>query len=698
MSAFHFLRPAWLLALLPVLALLFALWRARATATGWRAFVAPALLAHLLLDADRSVRRLPLLLLGAGWLLAVVALAGPTWERQAVDLYRAPADRVIVLDMSPSMAGGDLQPDRLSRARLAIRRLLAGAREGRTALVVFGAEPHVVAPLTDDVATIEALLPALTIDILPVAGDRAAPALRLAGELLARVHSAQGTVLLVSDGVGDTADSLQASQALRQAGVRLMVLGVGTAAGAPVPGADGGFATDPDGRVQLARLDETGLAALASAGGGRYLRLGAAAPESLLQPAVARDPAQAKTTAAGVERWVERGPWLLLPLLLLAAAGYRRGWLGVLLILVLPPPPAQAFGWQDLWLRPDQQAARLLAQGEVTAAAARFADPDWRATARYRAGDYDAAAGDFAGDTPERLYNRGNALARAGHLQEALAAYDAALQQEPGHADARFNHDLVAQLLRAEQQPSGQQGDAEQDHQSGGEDGQPDDAGTSGQQGQDGGSDAAQQSAGEGQNGGDAAAQRGRQDDRAGDAPAPSAAGEPPQAADRQGQQAGNTAAPAGDPAQQAAESGQSGAGVGDKPPDATAEAADTAAGQADQASSRPAPAPTPGQAGADGPSSARPEPVAGSTTPDDNAASATPDSAQRARADVAPAPDRAHEGQGASVAGTAQSPRTEQDIAMEQWLRQIPDDPAGLLRRKFMVEHLLRQQGQHTP
>ncbi|MEZ5541442.1 MAG: VWA domain-containing protein [Pseudomonadota bacterium] len=684
MSEFHFLRPAWLLALVPAVVLLTLLWRRRADGAGWRTCVAPALLAHLLLDADRPLHRLPLLLLGAGWLLAVVALAGPVWERQPATLYRAPADRVIVLDMSPSMASADLQPDRLSRARLALRGLLSQLREGRTALVVFGAEPHVVAPLTDDVATIEALLPALSVDILPVAGDQAGPALRLAGALLQRVHSTQGTVLLVSDGVADTADSLQAVRDLRRAGVRVSVLGIGTTNGAPVPAA-GGFATAADGGLELARLDETGLAALASAGGGHYQRLGDGMPVTLLATAVARDPAQAAGTAQGVERWVERGPWLLLPLLLLAAAGYRRGWLGLLLILVLPPPPAQAFGWQDLWLRPDQQAARLLARGDAGAAAARFENPDWRAMARYRAGDYAAAADGFTGTAPDSLYNRATALARAGRLQEALTAYDTVLQRDAGHTDARHNRELVARLLQDQQQSAGQQHGSGQDQpdsgqgQQSGQSGQSDNTGTSGSQ-------VATQSGADRQAGGAGAQERQASAAQTGP-PEPqseSASQQPSAQPGAQGQDAAAVPQTGGAPGADE----QQNAGKDGGEPQATAQAHDnTAPDRAGGDDAHEAAAPEPAGSGAP---TGQPEQPAASTPP----AERPPDSAQRARADVS----GAGAAPGRAAGAATETPDTEQDIAMEQWLRQIPDDPAGLLRRKFMVEHLLRQQGQSTP
>ena len=184
MSEFHFLRPWWFLALLPVLLLLIGAWRGRSRGTVWRAVCDQALLDRLWLEPPGKVSRLPWLLAGLGWLLAVVALAGPAWERQPEPVWRSQAARVLVLDLSASMNAADPAPSRLERARFKIRDMLARADEGRIGLVVVAGEPHTVAPLTDDVDTVANLRDALATDIVPAAGDAAAPALALARALL----------------------------------------------------------------------------------------------------------------------------------------------------------------------------------------------------------------------------------------------------------------------------------------------------------------------------------------------------------------------------------------------------------------------------------------------------------------------------------------------------------------------------------
>jgi Ca-activated chloride channel family protein len=134
-----------------------------------------------------------------------------------------------------------------------------------------------------------------------------------------------------------------------------------------------------------------------------------------------------------------------------------------LLVCLLVPPPAHAGIWEDLWLRPDQQARRALRDGEPDRAVGLFEDPTWEAVARYRAGDYPGAIQGFAEEpAADGYYNLGNALAFNGDYEAALEAYDTSLDLDPDNGDARYNRDIVARLLE-EQQSAEQQDENEGD-------------------------------------------------------------------------------------------------------------------------------------------------------------------------------------------------------------------------------------------
>jgi Ca-activated chloride channel family protein len=151
------------------------------------------------------------------------------------------------------------------------------------------------------------------------------------------------------------------------------------------------------------------------------------------------------------DEWQDRGPWLLLPLLAVFALAFRRGWLMVLPLVLLPllPSTAQAGSWSDLWRRPDQQAAAALRQGDAKQAQALARDPALRGAAAYRAGDFAGAAAAWQdGKGADAAYNLGNALARQQSYKEAIEAYDRALKDDPTNADAKANRQAVEDWLR----------------------------------------------------------------------------------------------------------------------------------------------------------------------------------------------------------------------------------------------------------
>jgi Ca-activated chloride channel family protein len=324
----HVLRPAWLLALPVLWGLAGWLARRRSADGNWSRLIDPDLLPDLRLTAAGNRVRSPWPWLTLAWSLAALALAGPAWEHDAAPAWRAPAAWVLVLDLSPSMNAADLTPNRVGRARYAIDDLLAAAHDARVGLVAFADEAFTVTPLTEDVATVRAMLPALAPGIMPSPGDRLAPALEQAAKLLKHVGKKDGQVVVLSDGFADPAAAFAAAQRLHNQGARLQVVGIGSAAGAPLANPQGGFALDAKGQPRLARLDADRLRQLAASGGGRYVDL--ANLPALIDALQARpNPASGATAKAGVtvEHWRDAGVWLLPALLLLAAWLARRGWL-----------------------------------------------------------------------------------------------------------------------------------------------------------------------------------------------------------------------------------------------------------------------------------------------------------------------------------------------------------------------------------
>jgi len=451
----EFLRPAGLLLLPAGLALGWLWWRARAGAGPWRRHVDPDLLAVLAEPRGAAGARLALGLAAALVSLASLALAGPTWRQQPAPLVQDLSARIVVLDLSPSMDAVDVVPSRLERARAAVVSILRDSGESQLGLVVFGADAFTVAPLMNDPGALVHLLASLKTSTVPRQGSRPDLGLELARQLLARADAGAGDVILVGDSAGDER-TLEAAARLARRGHPVSVLAVGTPLGGPVRTGSGEFARHEDsGEILVARPELEGLERVARAGGGRFHLL---APSGEA-PRFARGP-QAWAQALVVPRHrsdvrQDDGVWLVLLALPLAALLFRRGWLAGVACLAFGltwPPPAEAFEWADLWRRAEQRAADEFARGSYGGPPAMLErlgpESPWHAPLLYRAGRFAEAAAAFAReDTADAHYNRANALALGGRLEEALEAYAAALERSPSMRDALFNRALVREAL-----------------------------------------------------------------------------------------------------------------------------------------------------------------------------------------------------------------------------------------------------------
>lgn len=576
----EWLRPLWLLAV-PVLAwLLWRLWHRERQSGRWQLLLPAAFHQILLKGGSGRSSKLPWLALGLAWLLAVLALLGPSWQRVEQSNQKPADPLVVLLELTPQMLATDGRPNRLEQARRKLLDLLEARRDAQTAIIVYAGSAHSLVPLSDDLATSRNLLEALKPSLMPEPGRRADLAVTRALQLIEQAQLGQGRLLLITSALDET-ERGGIQQALKKHPVPLLVLGVGSREGAPVVQEDGSFLKDSRGAILIPRLDARSLRETAEAHDGRYaaIRLD---DEDLRRLGLLDSPQTMR--AAGeptqLDSRIDQGYWLLLPLLLLAACAGRRGWLFCLpLLLMLPPQSSLAFEFDDLWLRPDQQGQRLLQAQRPDEAARHFVNPQWQGKALYEAADYSAAAERFArGDSAADHYNRGNALAKAGELEAALDAYEQALERQPELAAAQHNKALVEEALR---QRENQQQSADDD------------------------TDEQQPTANEQPEANE------------------SSAGQPSEDNAAQPAQPGNTA-----------ENGDD------------SETPDSANG-----------------AGED-----NAQPGTSEQTPDE----AEPVERPRTEADL----------------GTA----AERRQALEQWLRQIPDDPAELLRRKFWYEQQQRQ------
>lgn len=298
-SDFHFIRPWWLLALLPCVLLLLAIRRRGDVARQWRGIVAPHLLPFLLHGEDRRGKFQPWQLLAAGWALTVVAIAGPTWRREPAPFADDTAALAIVVKVSPSMMTEDVQPARLTRTVQKIHDLLEKRKGAKTALIAYAGTAHLVMPATTDEGIIDSFAAALDPRIMPEDGDAAADAFTLADKAL--TDAGNGSILWITDGLAPEQTAALANwRKQSRTGIRLLP--------ALLPG------DELKSLQQAAKAVDATLVQLA-------------ADDSDVAE-LARAAKFATASAAGAsDRWQESGYWLTPLVALLMLPFFRRGWM-----------------------------------------------------------------------------------------------------------------------------------------------------------------------------------------------------------------------------------------------------------------------------------------------------------------------------------------------------------------------------------
>jgi len=310
-AEFHFLRSEWLWLLLPALPVWWLMWRRHDQLRGWRRSIAPHLLPHLLVGSTTVQSKIrPVYLLGLFWLLAIFALAGPSWQREATPFAEDQAVLVILFKVTPSMQAGDVQPSRLRRAAYKIEKLLERRPDTRTALIAYAGTAHRVMPFTHDHKLIYQFANELAPEIMPKAGDDLVDAVKLGNDLIARA-GVLGSMLLLADSVD--ASQLKALQAQTSVPVQLWAI----AAGPDVMPVMGSPSAPP--------LDEASMKEAASALGGGMIPITIDDGDiETVNHRIGRSMTSIGRSEG--ERWQDAGYWVVPLLVLLALFWFRRGW------------------------------------------------------------------------------------------------------------------------------------------------------------------------------------------------------------------------------------------------------------------------------------------------------------------------------------------------------------------------------------
>ena len=525
---FQFIRPLYLLGLVPVLIIYLLKLKFGKNQNLWQQIIPSHLYQHVVIS--KGIRQSSKFIHFAFVfsLIGIGAAAGPTWEKLPQVVYQTQAGKVILMDMSLSMRASDISPNRLTRARFKAMDLLDEVQEGETGLVAYSGDAFVVSPLTDDVTNLNSLIPVLSPEIMPTQGSFALMGLERASELLDNAGYQTGQIYWLTDGIRiDEVDDIR--RFIQSSQYKISALLIGTEDGAPVTLEDGQLLKDRTGKIVIPTVDAQYMEQAMSGTSARYQLF--TSDNKDIQAIKRQVEFELQAQAEEVENvtgdiFKDMGPYLVLLLLPIAAYSFRKGVMSYVFVCMTatllwanstniamaqspeaslpnePAPPAQqsALSLVDkVFKNADQQGKVAFDNQDFNQANQLFKDKEWKAASAYKNGDFELAEALYSDlQGKENTYNKANASAKLGKLEEALDAYNQVLAQDPSHENALKNKAIVEELMKQQQEnPQDQQqegGDSseqnKQDNQSGeqnqenqsGEQDQSDQQGENGQQ------------------------------------------------------------------------------------------------------------------------------------------------------------------------------------------------------------------------
>ena len=468
----EWMRPWAFLLLLLYPAIIWYLHRRSQHKGDWHKAIDAHLLNYLLQGKTSQSSRYPLLVFSSVFLLCLVALAGPSWKKDSVPVFKTSDATILLLDLSFSMDAGDIKPSRLARAKHKLLDYLSHNDEGETALIVYAGDAFVISPLTNDKNTIANMIPSLSTGIMPIMGSQPHLAFEKATELLEQSGKNRGEIIWVTDGIHQK-NATKIIQRLENSQITLSILAIGTETGAPIPlPNNNGFIKDHKGDIVMPKLNRPVLAKIQNQLGARLIDMTVDNSDILkIHQKTPSDIDKEEEQQQKFQVLSDKGYWLLwlcLPLLLLL---FRKNAKipGIYFFVIgscFCLPEAQAGLWEDLWYNDNQKAQRAFNDKNFKKSSELFSHPKWKSTAQFKEGNYEDAAKNLQDLTDTTsLYNKGNALAKSGKLDEAIEAYNQVLKQNPTHPDALFNKELIENIKKNKEQQNQKQQDQKQQDQ-----------------------------------------------------------------------------------------------------------------------------------------------------------------------------------------------------------------------------------------
>lgn len=265
-------RFLWLLLLVPVLLIVYGISRHLRSRAVLR-FGEPSLVRQLMPSWSSAKGWWRMVLFCLAFFFFVIGLSRPLIGAKLSERETRGAEIMICLDVSNSMLAQDYRPDRLSRAKLAISRLVDRLQDDRIGLVVFAGTSFVQLPITADYISAKMFLDNIDTGSIPIQGTAIGDAIITAARGFSAQSEKSRAIIVITDGENHEDDAVAAAKTVAESGIKVYTIGVGSGEGEPIP-VNGELLRDKSGNIVVSRLDEQMLKDIAAVGGGSYVHAG----------------------------------------------------------------------------------------------------------------------------------------------------------------------------------------------------------------------------------------------------------------------------------------------------------------------------------------------------------------------------------------------------------------------------------------
>ena len=456
---FHFLRPDYLWLAIPIFIILIIGVIAYSENNSWKKHIGKHLRPYVIQKGTAWKSRLIHMSLFLMFGLAFVGFLGPTWEEVKEPTKKLESQLIIALDLSQSMLTTDVSPNRLDRAKFKIQDFLEANPRAETSLKVFTASTHTVVPFTTDYKIILDNLDGLKPRMMPNRGT-SYKALFTTLDSLFVDNRAEGKILLITDDL-EGLNVQEVSAFMQQNNVVLKIYPIGTMSGGDVPSyRNVKQPLKENGSTITSKRNQPVLDNLQAIDRVDVLEMSLDNSDvKLLAEEISENLIFEEKPDAEDENWLDNGYLFVLPLLILFAFSFRKGWAIYCLICFVSFTSCSNFTsdkniekwrFKDLWFTKEYQGQQAYNQQNYAEAALLFKDPINQGVSYFKQGDYLSAKVAFEKDSSNMgLYNLGLTYAKLGDLEKSQEIFEILVKKDASFGGVQENLNNLNKALIA---------------------------------------------------------------------------------------------------------------------------------------------------------------------------------------------------------------------------------------------------------